>query len=91
MLHPMDLARLCQRHVGHVIVTRTSTASAGVPADFALRHGAYRTAIYTALLAVVRSAGATEQELRSILSSDRHATRRRFRLPLVQPHYLDGY
>ncbi|THD20184.1 hypothetical protein D915_008560 [Fasciola hepatica] len=98
MLHPIDLARLCQRHVGRVIVTRTPTASAGVPADFAMRHGAYRTAIYTVLLALARIFGATERELQRVLFSDGHSmhnlrrnARHRHRLPLVQPHYLDGY
>lgn len=90
-LHLIDLARLCQKHVGRVIVTRNPMASAGVPADFALRHGAYRTAAYKILLALARVSGATEQELRYALSSVSRAVRQRHRLSLVQPHYLDGY
>ncbi|KAA3674965.1 uncharacterized protein DEA37_0004771 [Paragonimus westermani] len=97
-LHPIDLAIACHRHLGRVVVTRSSTTSAGVPASFALRHGAVRTALYTVTVAIARYLGATESELTRALtrSPDRTNPAMPFtpsqpRLPLVQPHYLDGY
>ncbi|KAF8564959.1 hypothetical protein P879_07734 [Paragonimus westermani] len=97
-LHPIDLAIACHRHLGRVVVTRSSTTSAGVPASFALRHGAVRTALYTVTVAIARYLGATESELTRALtrSPDRTNPSMPFapsqpRLPLVQPHYLDGY
>ncbi|CAL8105517.1 unnamed protein product [Calicophoron daubneyi] len=104
-LHPIDLALACRERLGRVIVTRSRTAAAGVPANFALHHGACRTALYTVLLAVARCFGATEEEIEHALGIDLHSasivgdngvenarqSRSHHPLPLVQPDYLDGY
>ncbi|CAH8663543.1 unnamed protein product [Dicrocoelium dendriticum] len=105
-LHSLDLAIACRRHLGRLIVTRSRTAAAGVPANFALRHGAFRTAFYTFSVALARYFGASEEEVNGLatfgygmislspLSVNRQEnaeTRKLRRLPLVQPHYLDGY
>ncbi|KAG5442172.1 hypothetical protein CSKR_104471 [Clonorchis sinensis] len=99
-LHSIDLATACHRHLGRVVVTRFHTAAAGVPAAFALRHGTFRTAIYSVSIALARYFGASEDELEQMLTANWRGRRGRngeyqpiprHVLPLVQPHYLDGY
>ncbi|KAH8855666.1 hypothetical protein KSF78_0002103 [Schistosoma japonicum] len=62
--HAIDLALMSHRYLGDVIQTRYGPASAGVPADYALRHGVYRTILYTVLLGTAHYLGVTEIQLK---------------------------
>ncbi|CAH8434936.1 unnamed protein product [Schistosoma bovis] len=62
--HAIDLALKSHQYLGDVIRTRSRTAAAGVPTDYALRHGVYYTALYTVLLGIARYLGATEVQLK---------------------------
>ncbi|KAK4473229.1 hypothetical protein MN116_004403 [Schistosoma mekongi] len=62
--HAIDLALMSHRYLGDVIRTRCGSAAAGVPADYALRHGVYRTVLYTVLLGTARYLGVTEIQLK---------------------------
>ncbi|RTG83604.1 uncharacterized protein DC041_0009661 [Schistosoma bovis] len=62
--HAIDLALKSHQYLGDVIRTRSRTAAAGVPTDYALRHGVYYTVLYTVLLGIARYLGATEVQLK---------------------------
>ncbi|VDO96567.1 unnamed protein product [Schistosoma margrebowiei] len=62
--HAIDLALKSHQYLGDVIRTRSRTAAAGVPSDYALRHGVYYTLFYTILLGIARYLGATEVQLK---------------------------
>uniref|UniRef100_A0A5K4EL07 Uncharacterized protein n=1 Tax=Schistosoma mansoni TaxID=6183 RepID=A0A5K4EL07_SCHMA len=62
--HAIDLALKSHQYLGDVICTRSRTSAAGVPADYALRHGVYCTVLYTILLGIARYLGATEVQLK---------------------------
>ncbi|CAH8433348.1 unnamed protein product [Schistosoma intercalatum] len=62
--HAIDLALKSHQYLGDVIRTRSRTAAAGVPTDYALRHGVYYTVLYRILLGIARYLGATEVQLK---------------------------
>nr|CAH8823164.1 unnamed protein product [Trichobilharzia regenti] len=98
-LHAIDLALISHQHLGDVVVTRGGTVSAGIPAIYAIRHGAYRTAVYTTLLGTARYLGATDTQLKwalesstlSAVSCDNYQKNKVSHMPFVKPHYKDGY
>uniref|UniRef100_A0A5K3EXJ7 AMP-binding domain-containing protein n=1 Tax=Mesocestoides corti TaxID=53468 RepID=A0A5K3EXJ7_MESCO len=106
-LHSVDLCLSVTRYLGRIGVANQNMASAGVPTDWLLRHGALRGAAYCSLVTAARLLGCTQSELREALSvqespsSTHHsfdysnsmegARPRLRRLPLIQPDYLDGY
>ncbi|VDN09114.1 unnamed protein product [Dibothriocephalus latus] len=82
--------------------TRTATASAGIPTNWLLRHGAVRGAFYASLVTIARLLGTSQDELSGALDlsesralgedgSVNQNSRQHKRLPLIQPDYLDGY
>nr|VZI39851.1 unnamed protein product [Spirometra erinaceieuropaei] len=102
LLHTIDLCLAISRRVGRVTVARSTTASAGIPTNWLLRHGAVRGAFYASLVTIARLLGTSQDELSEalVLPESRVLAKRRTldqssrqhkRLPLIQPDYLDGY
>ncbi|KAL7056950.1 hypothetical protein AAHC03_019006 [Spirometra sp. Aus1] len=102
LLHTIDLCLAISRRVGRVTVARSTTASAGIPTNWLLRHGAVRGAFYASLVTIARLLGTSQDELSEalVLPETRVLAKRRTldqssrqhkRLPLIQPDYLDGY
>ncbi|VDM00092.1 unnamed protein product [Schistocephalus solidus] len=101
-LHTIDLCLAISRRVGRVTVARSETASAGIPTNWLLRHGAVRGALYASLVTIARLLGTSQAELSEALylSESRALAKHNSlqqdsslhkRLPLIQPDYLDGY